>query len=63
MSDPKRLVLADPLSAEGVKILEETGAIKVEDLSSLPREELKRRLSGSAGLVVRSRTLADRELI
>ena len=63
MNDPKRLVLADPLSAEGVKILEETGAIKVEDLSSLPREELKRRLSGSAGLVVRSRTLADRELI
>ncbi|MEJ2482131.1 MAG: phosphoglycerate dehydrogenase [Gemmatimonadota bacterium] len=63
MSGPKRLVLADPLSDEGVKILEETGAIKVEDLSALPREELKRRLSGSAGLVVRSRTLADRELI
>jgi len=63
MSDPKRLVLADPLSAEGVRILEESGAIKVEDLSSLSRNELKGRLAGSAGLVVRSRTLADRELI
>ena len=63
MTDGKRLVLADPLSTEGLKILEESTGIMVEDLSHLSREELKQRVPGAAGLVVRSRTLVDRELI
>jgi len=63
MNDTKRLVLADPLAAEGVLILEESTGIMVEDLSDLSRDELKRRMPGAAGLVVRSRTLVDRELI
>ena len=63
MTVGKRLVLADPLAAEGVQILEEATGITVEDLSDLSREDLKQRMPGAAGLVVRSRTLVDRELI
>ncbi len=63
MSGKKRLVLADPLSIEGVKILDESPGLEVEDLSRLSREELKRRIPGAAGLVVRSRTTVDRELL
>lgn len=63
MTDAKRLVLADPLSTEGLRILEESTGIMVEDLSHLSREELKQRVPGAAGLVVRSRTQVDRELI
>jgi len=63
MTGDKRLVLADPLSAEGMRILEESTGIAVEDLSGLSRQELTRQLPGAAGLVVRSRTLVDRELI
>ena len=63
MTDEKRLVLADPLAAEGVLILEESTGIMVDDLSDLSRDELQQRVPGAAGLVVRSRTLVDRELI
>ncbi len=63
MSGNKRLVLADPLSIEGVQILEDSTGITVEDLSNLSREDLERRVPGAAGLVVRSRTTVDRELI
>ena len=63
MKEPKRLVLADPLAAEGVAILEGSSGIMVEDLSDLSRDELKQRIPGAAGLVVRSRTQVDRELI
>ena len=63
MKEPKRLVLADPLAAEGVAILEGSSGIMVEDLSDLSRDELKQRRPGAAGLVVRSRTQVDRELI
>lgn len=63
MNARKRLVLADPLSIEGVKILEGSPGIEVEDLSGSSREELLRRIPGAAGLVVRSRTTVDRELI
>jgi len=63
MNSAKRIVLADPLAAEGVAILEEASGIIVEDLSGLSRDELEQRVPGSAGLVVRSRTLVDRSLI
>lgn len=63
MTNAKRLVLADPLATEGVAILEDSSGIVVEDLSNLSRDELKQRVPGAAGLVVRSRTLVDRALI
>ena len=63
MKSAKRIVLADPLASEGVAILEEAPGITVEDLSGLERKELEQRVPGSAGIVVRSRTLVDRTLI
>lgn len=59
----KRLVLADPLSEEGLEILHAAGDLVVEDLSSHSRPELLEALNGTSGLIVRSATLADRELL
>lgn len=59
----KRLVLADPLSEEGLEILHAAGDLVVEDLSSRSRPELLDALNGTSGLIVRSATLADRELL
>ncbi len=59
----KRLLVADPLAEEGIRILEEAGDLHVEDYSSRSREELKRGLTGAAGLIVRSGTRADAELL
>lgn len=59
----KRLVLADPLSAEGMEILESAGGLVVDDLSARSRPELLDSLNGTAGLIVRSATVADEELL
>ncbi len=63
MRASKRLVLADPLSEGGLAILRESGALQVEDLSRQSRAEVLRAMPGSAGLIVRSRTRVDRELL
>lgn len=60
--DRERVVLADSLDAEGVAILEADGRLCVDDCSGRSRDELKRHLSGAAGLIVRSGTRADAEL-
>ena len=59
----KRLVLADPLSDEGLAILNASAGLIVEDYSRRPRSELLAGLHGSAGLIVRSATVADAELL
>lgn len=59
----KRVVLADALAPEGVRLLEQSGGLLVEDCSSRPRDDLKRALVGAAGLIVRSATLVDSDLI
>ena len=59
----KRLVLADPLSEEGMEILQSAGGLVVDDLSTRSRPELLESLGDTAGLIVRSATLADEELI
>lgn len=59
----KRLVLADPLSEEGLEILHAAGGLVVDDLSSRSRPELLESLNGTSGLIVRSATLADEELL
>ena len=58
----KRLVLADPLSDEGLEILNAGGLI-VDDLSRRSRSELLESLNGTSGLIVRSATMADEELL
>lgn len=61
--DKKRLVLADPLFPEGLALLREAPGIVVEDLSNASRGELLAALPGAAGLIVRSRTQVDAELL
>ena len=58
----KRLILADPLSDEGLAILEASTLI-VDDFSSRSRSELLAGLPGSSGLIVRSATMVDAELL
>lgn len=58
----KRLVLADPLSEEGMEILQSAGGLIVDDLSARSRTELLEALNGTSGLIVRSATQADEEL-
>lgn len=59
----KRLVLADPLSAAGLAVLEASAGIRLDDASGANREGLKAALEGAAGLIVRSRTIVDVELL
>jgi len=59
----KRLVLADPLSDEGLAILQASAGLIIDDFSARSREELLAGLPGSAGLIVRSATMADEELL
>ncbi|MFQ5529320.1 MAG: phosphoglycerate dehydrogenase [Gemmatimonadota bacterium] len=59
----KRLVLADPLSDEGLEILNASTGLIVDDFSSRSRSELLAGLPGSSGLIVRSATMADAELL
>ena len=59
----KRLVLADPLSDEGLEILEASPGLIVDDFSGRSRSELLAGLPGSSGLIVRSATMADAELL
>ena len=58
----KRLVVADPLSDEGLEILNAGGLI-VDDLSRRSRSDLLESLNGTSGLIVRSATMADEELL
>lgn len=59
----KRLILADPLLVDGVELLESAVGLQVEDHSSDSREELAAALRGASGLIVRSRTKVDAELL
>jgi D-3-phosphoglycerate dehydrogenase len=59
----KRLVLADSLAEEGLKILRAASGLVVEDCSARSRDELKESLAGAAGLIVRSATRADADLL
>jgi len=59
----KKVVIADPLSAEGTERLQSEGMIEVDDCSSLSREQLEQALTEAAGLVVRSGTTVGGELL
>lgn len=59
----KRLVLADPLSAEGRAILDGADGLRVDDRSGADRGKLKEALRGAAGMIVRSRTIVDADLL
>ena len=59
----KRLVIADPLLPEGIEVLRKAGGLAVEDHTEDDRDELAAALNGASGLIVRSRTKVDADLI
>lgn len=63
MGEVKRVVLADPLTSEGKSILEQAEGLAVDDRTGAPREALPSALRGAAGLIVRSATRVDAELL
>lgn len=58
-----RVIVADPLLPEGFDILREASGIAVEDHTQDDPGELAKALVGAAGLIVRSRTKVDADLI
>ena len=59
----KRIVVADPVSPEGLALLAREAELEVDELSGASREELVVDLADAAGLIVRSGTRVDRELV
>jgi D-3-phosphoglycerate dehydrogenase len=59
----KRVVLADPLSVEGIEVLRAVESLEVIDASQKGREALLETLGDAAGLIVRSGTRVDAELL
>ncbi len=59
----KRLVIADPLLPEGLEVLRSAVGLAVEDHTTDDRATLAASLRGASGLIVRSRTKVDAELI
>ena len=62
-SQSKTVVIADPLSAEGIDVLSTDERLQVLDLSGKSGEELAEALRGAAGLIVRSGTRVDAALL
>ena len=58
----KRVVIADPLSAEGIERLKSEGMVEVDDCSTVSREQLEQ-AQGRGRLIVRSGTTVDVELL
>lgn len=58
-----RVIVADPLLPEGFDILREASGITVEDHTQDNPDELTGALVGAAGLIVRSRTKVDADLM
>ena len=59
----KRLIIADPLRPEGIAVLSAETGLAVEDHTGDDRAALTDALAGASGLIVRSRTKVDAELI
>lgn len=58
-----KILISDPLSAEGVKILEQERDFKVDVKQKLPPEELKKIIGGYNALIVRSETKVTSDII
>lgn len=58
-----KILISDPLSEEGVKILEKEKEFKVDIKHKLPPEELKKIIGGYNALIVRSETKVTADII
>jgi len=59
----KRIVVADPLSEEGLALLRAEGGLEVADVSGEPKEALATAIRDAEGLIVRSETQVDLALL
>ncbi|MEJ2318340.1 MAG: phosphoglycerate dehydrogenase [Gemmatimonadales bacterium] len=59
----KRVVIADPLSSEGLDLLVDNAELEVVDVSSEGREALEEAVRDAEGLIVRSGTQVDESLL
>jgi len=59
---PIKILISDPIDAEGIKKLEEKG-FEVDVKSSISKEDLSKAIAEYDGLVVRSRTNVTKEII
>lgn len=59
----KRVVIADPLSRDGLDLLESAAELEIVDVSSEGREALEGALRAAEGLIVRSGTRVDASLL
>ena len=60
--NPIKILVSDPLAAEGVNILKENG-FKVDEVSKLSEEELVKKIKGYDALIVRSGTTVTKKII
>jgi D-3-phosphoglycerate dehydrogenase len=58
-----RVLLADKLAPEGVRVLDEAEGVEVDDRAGLEPEELKSAIPGYDALIVRSRTRVTAEIL
>lgn len=62
-ADRKRVVLADAISDEGLRVLEEAEGLELADVSGREREALASALAEAHAVIVRSGTTVDAELL
>jgi D-3-phosphoglycerate dehydrogenase len=58
-----KILISDPLGAEGVQLLKKQADYEVDEVSDLPRKDLIARIGRYDALIVRSATRADRDVI
>jgi len=63
MAKKYKVLIADNLAEEGVKILEDSGLFEVDYRKKTPRDEFLKIISNYQGLIIRSATKADAEAI
>lgn len=63
MAEKFRVLIADNLDAEGVEILEKSGLVEVDYRKKTSREELLQIIGNYDGLIVRSASKVDREVV
>ena len=63
MESGKKIILCDGLNQAGKDLLANTPGIEVDDRTSISRDELIRVIDDYHGMIVRSRTQVDGELL
>ena len=58
-----KILISDPLGADGVKLLKKQAGYEVVELSGLTKKELVSRIGKYDALIIRSATKADRDVI